>query len=247
MKIVNNKIASIAVCIVLMISIGSSVMLLPLTAAHSPAWQITTYAFVTANPNPVGVNQSVLVVMWLDKIFDPTSNLTNTYRFHNYNLTIIDPNGQVSQQFFDIVQDTTAVQTTSFTPTVVGTYQLQFSFPGQNYTQYGYNPTSALIGDYFTASSASTNLTVQSTPLGTPITSYPVQDRYWSRPIYGEDTDWYTISSNWLGQVHRHYQNMPQVKQEPSAAVPLAISVVTQQMHKSADTPVTQSDHKVHI
>ena len=127
-----------------MISIGSSVMLVQPAAAHSPAWQITTYAFITANPNPVGVNQSVLVVMWLDKIFDPTSNLTNTYRFHNYNLTIIDPNGQVSQQLFDIVQDTTAVQTTSFTPTVVGTYQLQFSFPGQNYTQYGYNPTSIL-------------------------------------------------------------------------------------------------------
>ena len=142
----------------------------------------------TANPNPVGVNQSVLVVMWLDKIFDPTSNLTNTYRFHNYNLTIIDPNGQVSQQLFDIVQDKTAVQTTSFTPTVVGTYQLQFSSqdkttPNTDITQPG------LIGDYFTASSASTNLTVQkSTPLPSPnhwITSF--RSQYRSRPIYGEE------------------------------------------------------------
>jgi hypothetical protein len=203
MKSINNKTTAIAICIVLMISIASSAMLIPSTAAHSPAWQITTYAFITANPNPVGANQSVLVVMWLDKIFDPTATLTNNYRFHNYELTITAPDGTTAlQKTYDVVQDTTGVQTLSFTPTQTGTYNLYFSFPGQNYTQYGagtYNPASALIGDYFTPSNASTNLVVQSTQLPSPIGSYPLPNSYWSRPIYGEDTDWYTISSNWLG------------------------------------------------
>ena len=202
MKSFRKSIAIIFSLLMMLLMIGS-MMIIPNVTAHSPPWQITTYAFITANPNPVGVNQSVLVVMWLDKIFDPTATLTNNYRFHNYELTITGPDGSIAyQKTYDVVQDTTGVQTLSYTPTSVGTYVLTFNFPGQNYTQYGagtYNPTSALIGGYFTPSSARTNLTVQATPLPSPIGSYPLPSDYWSRPIYGENTDWYTISSNWLG------------------------------------------------
>jgi len=40
---------------------------------------------------------------------------------------------------------------------------------------------------------------VQSTPITAPVTSEPLPTNYWSRPIFGENTNWYTISSNWLG------------------------------------------------
>ena len=55
----------------------------------------------------------------------------------------------------------------------------------------------AYAGDYFTPESASTTFTVQQTPL--PKTIYPLPTAYWTRPIEGENTYWYSIASNWLG------------------------------------------------
>ena len=40
---------------------------------------------------------------------------------------------------------------------------------------------------------------MQSTPIPAAITSEPLPTDYWTRPIYGENTNWYAISSNWLG------------------------------------------------
>ena len=49
------------------------------------------------------------------------------------------------------------------------------------------------------SSSASTTLTVQQQPLPGATTSEPLPTNYWTRPIYGLNTNWYSISSNWLG------------------------------------------------
>ena len=43
------------------------------------------------------------------------------------------------------------------------------------------------------------NLIVQQEPIPAPIDSYPLPTQYWTRPIEGENTYWYTIASNWLG------------------------------------------------
>jgi hypothetical protein len=43
------------------------------------------------------------------------------------------------------------------------------------------------------------NLTVQQQPLPPAINSYPLPTAYWTRPIEGQNTYWYTIASNWLG------------------------------------------------
>jgi outer membrane protein assembly factor BamB len=82
---------------------------------------------------------------------------------------------------------------------------LTFNYPGQTYTANQANTPglSALNAGYendtLLASSATTTLVVQQDPIQAPITSYPLPTAYWTRPIYGENTDWYTISSNWLG------------------------------------------------
>jgi hypothetical protein len=57
---------------------------------------------------------------------------------------------------------------------------------------------SLYVNDTYEASTASTTLTVQQNPvLSYPTT--PLPTAYWTRPIYGTNTYWYTISSNWLG------------------------------------------------
>jgi len=182
-----------------MISIGSSMILLPSASAHTPAWSIPTYAYINVSPNPIGVGQKVLVIMWMDKTFSPETTLGNDYRFHNYMLTIKSPDGTSTTTTFAIVSDPTSAQDYSFTPTSAGTYTLNFTFPGQAFNEYDHPADDQLVNDTYLPSSASTTLVVQSSPiLAYPTTPLPTQ--YWTRPIYGENFNWYSISSNWLGE-----------------------------------------------
>jgi hypothetical protein len=204
LKQIRNKTLSFLIAIVLTISIGASTILIPNTTAHTPAQQIPTYAYVQAVPNPVGVGQAALIYMWVDKIPDG-AQLGNSIRFQNYQLKITAPDGTVQTQTFPVVQDPTSNQHYSFTPTQVGTYILNFSFPGYTYTYTGLIPgffgppaPSAYVGDTYVASTASATMTVQETAIPT-IPTVPLPESYWTRPIYGENPNWFTISSNWLG------------------------------------------------
>ena len=206
MKNIRNKIITIAITILLTISMAASTGLMPKVNAHNPGYQIPTYAYISAHPDPIGVGQSVNVFMWLNQIFgvglgDASSYalLSNNYRFHNYNFTIVAPDGTVKTTIFATVSDTTSNQITSFTPDQTGTYTLMFNFPGQTYTTSNGNPNSILVNDTYLPSSATTTLTVQSVLIPAAIGSSPLPSAYWARPIYGENTDWWTISSNWLG------------------------------------------------
>jgi len=136
--------------------------------------------------------------MWIDYVF-PGTAITNNYRWHNYTLTITDPNGNKTTKNWDAIMDTTSNQGYSFAPAIVGTYKLEFSFAGQNYTQYDYSGASTSVGDIFLPSNATSYLTVVDTPTVSYPYSYPLPTEYWTRPIYGENTYWWTISSNWLG------------------------------------------------
>ena len=209
MNIFTRKTAAI-ISIFLMLSIASSIPLVPNVSAHSPPQTLTTNAYIAALPNPVGVGQSTLVYMWLNRVYGYTAEpgntnayaaVNNNYRFHNYKLTITAPDGTNTTQTFDVVQDTTSSQSYPFTPTVAGTYILTFNFPGQAYNASGgpYLATSSLVDDYYLPSSASENLTVQSEAIPTYPGTYPLPTDYWTRPIYGENPGWWTISSNWLG------------------------------------------------
>ncbi|MGA3290819.1 MAG: hypothetical protein ABSD42_11345 [Candidatus Bathyarchaeia archaeon] len=211
MQIAKHKTVAITIAIFLTVSMAASMILMPTASAHTPAWKIPTWAFISASPNPVGVNQRVLVIMWLANIFSPETGLGNDYRFHNYQLTITGPNSTNIQQTFSYVSDPTSDQDYAFTPTVAGTYTLNFTFPGQAFNEYDH-PTltgtplfggpsglpEPLVNDTYLPSSASTTITVQQTPIPT-LSSYPLPSQYWTRPIYGENPAWYTISSNWLG------------------------------------------------
>ncbi len=200
MQFAKNK-KAIVISIVLAVTMVASIMLVPYTSAataHTPAWEIKTFAYVQAVPGNVGVGEYTYIYMWLDKVFD-SANMTNTYRFHNYKLTITAPDGTVEEKTFPYIADTTSSQGYSYKPTQTGTYMVNFTFPGQDVDAYSYNPDSAYQNDTYLASSATCNFTVQADPIGNLPSSYPLPTEYWSRPIYGENTDWWSISSNWLG------------------------------------------------
>lgn len=185
-------------------------------SAHTPPWQVPTFANINVAPDPVGVGQKGIVIFWLDKTFDGTA-LINDYRFHNYQLNITKPDGTMQTINFQPT-DPTSSQFTSYTPDQVGTYIFNFTFPGQAYNTYSHNPNLAYVNDTYLPSTASTTLTVQQDPLPNPITSYPLPSEYWTRPIYGENNDWWSISSNWLGIGAPDYAgvNKPGSRQELS-------------------------------
>ncbi|MGO8805920.1 MAG: Ig-like domain-containing protein [Candidatus Bathyarchaeia archaeon] len=216
MKKLKSKSMTILIAAFLMFSMAASTILIPSANAHSPPWQIPTYAYIVASPNPIGVGQTIQVYMWLDEVYGAAGGttaavgtngatasaalLSNTYRFINYNLTIVPPSGSPTTTIFPVIKDTTSNQETAFTPTQTGTYTLIFTYPGQVYGANGDGYSgSILINDTYLPSSTRTTLTVQSSPIAAPIGSSPLPTAYWLSPVYGENTNWYTLTSNWLG------------------------------------------------
>jgi outer membrane protein assembly factor BamB len=203
MKNVKEKTA-IAFALFLIATIAASMMLVQNVNAHTPPWTIRTYAYINAEPNPVGVGQQINIIMWLDKILDGAA-VGNDIRWHNYNLTITKPDNSVTSVIFPTCQDTTSAQFYAYTPSQTGNYTFTFSFPGQKYTYHelifpfaGPPDYSAFENDTYLPSTASCTVTVQQEQVPV-ITSYPLPTNYWTRPIYSENTDWWSISSNWLG------------------------------------------------
>ncbi len=191
-----NKIVS-AFVLLLIVSISASMLQLPSTDGHTPPWEIPTFAHIYAATNPIGVGQTAYIYIFLTPTYADT-NTGNDYRFHNYQLQITAPDGKQTTQTYETVVDTTSNQFASFTPDQVGTYNLTFNFPGQAVNDYSYLPNSQYENDTYAASSASTTLTVQQEPISfLPLSPLPTE--FWTRPIFGENSMWWSISSNWLG------------------------------------------------
>jgi len=186
-----NKILAILMAF-LMLTITISLVALPVANAHTPPWTINSYAYIDIAPNPIGVGQTTYISIWTGQVIFSAA-VGNDIRRTNYTLTITKPNGQIITQHWDVIQDTTGIQFTSFTPDQIGNYTLKFDYGGQIYRWSG-----TYQNDTILPSSKTTTLTVQEELIPAAIGSYPLPTEYWTYPIEGENTYWYTISSNWL-------------------------------------------------
>ncbi len=189
----------------LMFSMGTSMMLIPGVEAHTPPWTITSHPFLVASPNPVGVGQTVAVVMWIDEAL-PSAAIENDVRRHDYTLTITKPDGNTESQHWDVVYDTTSIQYYEFTPDQKGNYTLKFDYGKQIYTwqipSYDYSGNeipNEFTNDILTAASKTITLDVQEEPIPFPTSLYPLPSEYWTRPVEGQNWNWYPLASNWLG------------------------------------------------
>jgi outer membrane protein assembly factor BamB len=197
-----NKSLATVVTIVLLLSIAISIASQPISA-HTPSWQIPTFAYASIAPNLVGIGQSVTIVVWVDKAL-PGADVGNDIRMKNYKVIITAPDGTTDTVKWDIVTDTTSSAYTVYTPDQIGNYTVYFEYAGQTYTwttpinSFGIVTPNTYTNDTYLPSNETTTFLVQETPaIGFSQASLPTE--YWSRPIYGENTNWYAISSNWLG------------------------------------------------
>ena len=146
--------------------------------------EFPTYAFLSVAPNPVGVNQEVTVIIWLD-IVPPTVAGAVT-AWEGYRVNITKPDGSIETKG-PYSSHSDGGYYFTYKPTKTGIYKFQFSFPGQTVAGVYYKPSKSAIVE----------LTVQEKPIEAwPDTPLPTD--YWERPINAENRLWYQIGGNWL-------------------------------------------------
>jgi hypothetical protein len=175
MKTLTIKLESATMIFVLMLSIMASlVSYLPVVFAAG----YETAAYLSIEPNPVGVGQQVTVYAWV----------IPAQGYHNLVVQIAKPDGstQNSGSF-----DTSSSGTHSFTfaPDQAGTWYFQLNYPGET------------IGSFSVSASQSpkTALVVSQQQLQPyPDFPLPASIENWTFPISGTNRLWSGLSGNWL-------------------------------------------------
>jgi len=161
----------------------------PETGAESDVVTVTvvdkiarmTYAFIGAMPNPVGVNQEVLLHIGIPAYLTGPSD-----GWENLTVTVTDPT-EHQTTLGPYRTDATGGTGGVFIPTMVGIYKLQTHFPEQ-------------IRPGGTTMEASDSDILDLVVLSEPIAEYPghkLPEFYWSRPIDGQLREWYQVAGNW--------------------------------------------------
>jgi hypothetical protein len=217
MQKLKNKTLAIMFALILLSSTAIALVSLPTANAHTPPWQIQTTAYLSAEPNPVGIGQQMEIVMALNWVW-PGALIQNDIRPHNYTLVITKPNGATETSSYD-PYDSGSSRYILYTPDQVGNYTLKFVYPGEVYHYPNYTTTHAGVpvssyyandayeNDTFLGATAFAQFTVQQDPVA-KLPSTPLPTEYWTRPVFGENSAWQPILSNWVGgaQVQDRWQ-----------------------------------------
>jgi outer membrane protein assembly factor BamB len=117
----------------------------------------------------------------------------------DYRLNITKPDGTTETRG-PFTPDPTETIYTTYAADQIGNYSVVLWYPN---TVYIWNDTSAIqtwTNDTFLgATSKPATFTVQNEPVPEAIGSYPLPADYWTYPIEAQNTNWYTVASNWLG------------------------------------------------
>ncbi len=211
-KINKTKISTIA--LILILTFSAIYVALPIVSAHEPAWEVPTWTYINVAPNPVGVGQQIIIIVWCNTPH-PTAGGANGDRWTFY-VDVTTPSGQTT--LGPITSDPVGSGYTLYTPTQVGTYTFVARMDAHTLTGLPNNPNlavpdgAAYINDTYLASTSDpATATVQEDPIESwPETPLPTE--YWTRPIDSANRDWWKVTGNWLGGA----------AQTASAAVPAA-------------------------
>ncbi len=154
-----------------------------------------TRAFLSLNPNPVGVNQPVDVTA----ILQPIPPLA-TDKFTGMTITITKPDG-TTETVGPLTSSPIGSQYFVYTPTMTGNYQFKFTYGGDAFANATYLPSESPV----------TQLVVQQDAIQ-PYTDNPVPTGYWTRPINAQNRLWSSIAGNWLTRAYSaHYGSFGEV------------------------------------
>ena len=198
----SNKILSITVAILLLLSFFPIVHAAsqPTTGGTgTPKRVMFTETFMSISPNPAGVNQSVTLFIFLN-LDIPYVTGTPFYGW-NFTVTVTDPLGHTTTLTppYSLPNGYTYI---GYTPTMIGTYQVQAHFEQLNltFTDTGAGGFTAGLYTFLASDSLVKNLTVTDTQV-LPLPQTPLPTDYWQTPVYSTNLEWYSLLNNWLGGV----------------------------------------------
>jgi hypothetical protein len=186
-----NKIAT-TIALFLISIFAISLVALPTVNAQGTQ---ETYFVFGVTPNPVGVNQEVIILVGI------TQQLYSAlYGWSDISVTITRPDGVV-ETLSDIRTDSTGLTGRNYRPTMAGNYTLVGHFPEQ--------VIPAGAGTSFFGVGIPDGTVMQasnSDPLTLVVTEepreyypgLPLPTEYWTRPIDDQLRSWSAIAGNWL-------------------------------------------------
>lgn len=190
-----SKAKATLIALFLVLMMAASLICLPTINAQTvsnPYKQM--YIYVTAEPDPVGVGQQVLVVWWIDLLPplppEGPGSWSDFDRWHGITVTITDPNGN-SKTMGPYTSDSVGGSYLTFVPETVGNYTFQAYWPGE------WKNTTTYANFYPATTSEKSQITVQQEPLQAWPAS-PLPTGYWTRPINAGNREWAQIAGNWL-------------------------------------------------
>ena len=168
--------------------------------------EVDTFAYLIVTPNPVGVNQQIIVTFGVDKTSAPA--LIQSGNFEGLTVKITKPDGTTEikgpYQAYSIGNIYFM-----YTPNQVGAYTFEGTFPGQwingsyrtitergSWSNSSSGPLTQAAWWYKTSSEKAT-LIVQQEPIPS-FQGIPLPTDYWTRPLNAEIKGWWQIADNWL-------------------------------------------------
>ena len=199
MKKLDCKLKVSTIALILVLAISATFVVLPLTMAQwapVPTLEATSYAYIGATPNPVGVNEETLIHLGMTQ-----ERSDVTWGWEGLTVTVIDPE-EVETTLGPYRTDATGGTGDIFIPTKIGTYKLQTHFPAQwgNWSASGWGEDVVPGADIWWSAADSEVLelvVLDIEPEYWP--GVPLPTEYWSRPVDAQLREWSAISGNWLG------------------------------------------------
>lgn len=186
----NKSKIAITIPLLVMLCIATSIISLP-SANAQDTW--TTYAYIGATPNPVGVGQETLLHIGVTQQLSRVS-----LGWEGLTVTVTKPD-DTTQTLGPFRTDSTGGTGAAFVPNVEGIYKLQTHFPQQEMPETLSRgglvvPEGTVM---FASDSPILELVVQADPI--PIyPDNPLPTEYWTRPIDSQLREWSVISGSWL-------------------------------------------------
>jgi outer membrane protein assembly factor BamB len=185
---ISNKSKISAITFVILLTISAILVALPTAAAQTQTK--ATVCYLGAMPNPVGVNQPVLLHVGITDYLS-----SREMGWEDMTISVEDPEGVESTIEIEKT-DSTGGTGYLFTPTKSGIYILQAHFPTQTILV-----TPFFWGDpYNLTYLASDSEIVELEVLSEPIDYYPghsLPSEYWARPIDAQLREWSEVSGSW--------------------------------------------------
>jgi outer membrane protein assembly factor BamB len=183
---IKTKISIIS--LILLLTISAIFVALPTASAQTTQ---KSYPYIGTVPNPVGINQQVLLHVGI------TAALSSAEMgWEGLTVTVTRPDGQ-TETLGPFRTDSTGGTGTLYTPTMVGTYTLQTNFPEQTVTLQPFFSPFPVERTFLAGSSEPFALVVQDEPIPYyPAHALPTE--YWTRPIDAQLREWSDIAGSWL-------------------------------------------------